>query len=102
MVQNKFLSKNWSYGFLESLQKLSLEIEVCKAFDGIYYKVKNSQPNDPIFITSRPQTDAKNDFIRTIKTEARQIPKNAKGVIIIDSSLNFGSFQGYISMLDES
>jgi hypothetical protein len=39
-----------------------------------------------------PLTDAKKNFIRRIKLEAKQIPKNKNGVIIINSSNGFDNY----------
>jgi hypothetical protein len=86
------------HGFLGFLEKSFFQIGVWKVFDGIYYMVKNSQPSDLIFITGSPQVGARKDFIRIIKTEAKQIPKKAKGVIMIDSSWSFANFQANTSV----
>jgi hypothetical protein len=42
-------------------------------------------PDESVFLLRYPLIDAKKNFIRRIKLESKQIPKEKKGVIIINS-----------------
>jgi len=99
---NKVLSKGWSGRFLGLLTSATIETKVPKPFEGIYYRILDSKPDEPIFLLQTPlNVVIKKQFKKTIKTEAKQVPADAKGVIIINSSWNFASFPVYVSYAKE-
>lgn len=95
---NKVLSKGWSDRFLNQLKTSSLETNIWKYFDGIHYIVLEGKPDELIFgLRTNLTPIIKKQFRNTVKMEAKQIPAGAKGVIIINSSLNFGSFPVHVN-----
>lgn len=100
--RNRVLSKGWQDRFLDLLQTASLEANVWKYFDGVYYRVLDSKPDELIFgLQSNLTTVTKKQFRTTIKTESKQIPAGVKGVIIVNSSWNFASFPVYVNYAKE-
>jgi hypothetical protein len=52
-------------------------------------------PDESVFLLRYPLIDAKKNFIRRIKLESKQIPKDKKGVIIINLSNDFHHYVRY-------
>jgi hypothetical protein len=65
---------------------VSLEENVSNDFDGIHYRVMRRKPDEPPFLFQMPITDTRKRLINTIKREAKQIPDDRKGAVIINSN----------------
>ena len=84
--KNKVLAKGWVRNFCEHLKMVSLEENVSNDFDGIHYRVMRRKPDEPPFLFQMPITDTRKRLINTIKREAKQIPDDRKGAVIINSN----------------